>query len=120
MKRVIYAELNGKQYPLCCSLGALEEIQQEFGGIEKFQDLTMKDNDIRTYIRAFEILMKYGAARVKRYENKDIELISHEEIMEDLNLEDLGTISTSVWNAINVSDKNEVAGKSTSKKKDEE
>ena len=111
MQRVVYVDLAGKQYPLCCSLGALEEIQQNFGGIQQFHDLTIKNRDLRTYIKALEILMKYGAARVRRYEEKEVEVMSHEDIMEVLNLDDLEAIETAVWQAISKSQKNEVSGK---------
>lgn len=111
MNRVVNIELDGKEYPLCCSLGALEEIQQNFGGIQQFHDLTIKNRDLRTYIKALEILMKYGAARVRRYEEKDVEVMSHEDIMEVLNLDDLDAIEKGIWEAISKSQKNEVAGK---------
>lgn len=111
MKRVVYVKLDGKEYPLCCSLGALEEFQQNFGSIQAFHDKTIQDRDLRTYITALEILMKYGAARVKRYEDKEVELMPHEDIMEVLNLDDLTAIETAVWEAISKSQKNEVAGK---------
>lgn len=111
MKRVVYVELAGKKYPLCCSLGALEEFQQSFGSIQNFHDQTMKQRDLKTYIEALEILMKYGAARVRRYEEKEVEVMSHDDIMEILNLDDLEAIEKAVWESISKSQKNEVAGK---------
>ena len=117
MNRVTYVELDGKKYPLCCSLGAMEEIIRECGSMDQFMELTTQKTDIRTYIKALEILMKYGAARVKRYEDKEVEVLSHEDIMENLNLDDMNNIQIGVWSAISKSYKNEVAGKETDPKK---
>lgn len=114
MQRIVYITLHEKEYPLCCSLGALEEIEQKYGSIEKFGEHAQ---EVGTYIDALAILMKYGAARLKRYEDKDTEVLTRDEIAADLDFEDIKIISTKVWEAMSSSMKNEVAGKSKSKKK---
>lgn len=114
MQRIVYITLHEKEYPLCCSLGALEEIEQKYGSIEKFGEHAQ---EVGAYIDALAILMKYGAARLKRYEDKDAEVLTRDEIAEDLDFEDIKIISTKVWEAMSSSMKNEVAGKSKSKKK---
>lgn len=114
MERIVYITLHEKEYPLCCSLGALEEIEHKYGNIEKFGQHVA---EVGLYIDALAILMKYGAARVKRHTGDDVEYLTREDIAEDLGYEDIQNISDKVWETMSLSMKNEIAGKSKSKKK---
>lgn len=116
MKRTVDVELYGKTYPLCCSLGAIEELSERYGDLDKFMKAARAGNtsDVLTL---FEIFMKHGCRRARQFEGVEIEPI--ENVRDYLDLSDVPIVSQKVVEAIMLSQKNEVKGEATGKKKEE-
>lgn len=120
MKRTVTIKLNGKEYPLCCTLGAVEEIENKYGSMKKFTDVMASDSNIAPLLTALDILLRHGARRARQFDGEEIEPVNIEEIRDTFDLSDMGDIATKVWEAINVSLRNELKAVSTSKKKAKE
>ncbi len=65
--RIEYVDLLGKQYPLCFTISAQEQVNKEFGGLSQMFDAIKKDSDAAApvMITLLHILMIGGAARTK-------------------------------------------------------
>lgn len=121
MERIVFTEINEKKYALCCSLGAIEEIQAKYKTVKDFIELITGDKSDEVNFSAFTdaliIFSKYGAKRAKKFCDEDYDTIESEDL-EALMLEDFVQLRTDVYKTIAASQKHEVVGKSTSKKKE--
>ena len=115
MKRTVAITLNGVTYPMCCSLGAIEEIEETFGSLSKVIDL-MQAGSVKVSLDAFKIFLKYGAKRAKQYDEEVVEVPA--DLIDNLDLSDLAAITKKVVETIQVSQKNEI--KAEAKKKEKE
>lgn len=117
MKRSVTVKIEGKEYPLCCTLGAVEEIEAKYGNMQKFIDAATKEKTVSATITALDILLRHGAKRAKQLDGAEIEPVDIEAIRDNLDLSDIGVIAEKVWDAINVSMRNEIKAVPKSKKK---
>lgn len=113
MKRTIDITLNGVTYPLCCSLGAVEEIEEKYKTLEAVIDLMIQGN-YKVTLDILRIFLKYGAKRAKQFGDEEVTI--PDDIEDMLDLSDFAEISKKITAAIRASQENEI--KAESKKKD--
>lgn len=112
MNRFEFIEIENVKYPLCCTLGAMEEISE---AVKKMEDKSASYRD--TY--ALAVLMKYGAKRAKKFDEIETpEPLSIDDLEDMLFIDDYPKVAEAVKKTIEKGTKNEIDGRSKSKKKD--
>lgn len=120
MDRIEYIEIEGKNYPLCFSLGAMEELADTYGGAQELVKKLGSAVEFGAYVKALSVLMKYGVARVRRTEEDVPDALSIEELRLILDVEDYPRIIMAVNNAMNKAQGHEIKGKPNGKGKKKE
>lgn len=106
--RMQYVDILGKQYPLCFTISAQEQVNKEFGGLSKMFDAIKGDADAApsAVTDLLHILMVGGAARVKALawmegETPDLPKLPPREVLKELvTMGDVAALKENVFFAI--------------------
>ena len=110
MDRIEWIEIEGKNYPLCCSLGAMEKITE-------INAKNGPDGAIRTNIETLAALMDFGVKRARRLDGSKVpDALSPEEIEECIFYGDYERICKAISEAIRKGQEHEIEGKPKGKK----
>lgn len=110
-KRITYATICGKEFPLCLTVAAHQKIIDIWGGLQQMaQDMTGGEESIPKTAKLCHILMEGGAARVKALawmdgvETPALPTVPDLELLEELmDLKDVKDMSAKAFEAIRVS-----------------
>lgn len=120
MNRITYFKLAGKEYPAAYTLGAEEEFEERFHGLENLKKAMEERGTTKMTLDVAEILMKHGARKAEIITGKEQEPVNMTELKEILSPTDFPDLIDQVMTCIRLGQENEVEGVPTSKKKAEE
>lgn len=129
MDRCVFLEIGGKYYPLLMSLAAAEKINEKYGSMNgMLEKLGDEKECVSTYLDVLEIMIAQGCAYKNTFE-KDLPAQPDDPIEEGkwvplardgialgIDRRRIGEVAEKIAEAAGLSRKNEIEGKTTSKK----
>lgn len=125
MKRDVYIEIAGKNYPMRFSLGATKAIEKKYGSLEKMQaKINTEEEAVDAIVFLMELLIKQGCAYKNIFEKNEpipedapaidgkYEALNTEELLVSMEVSKMGIYKDRIYETILKGGKKEIEAKS--------